>query len=186
MSRLAITAEMELIERIILEHSKGIGISALQKVLADDLPNLRRRTLQRRLKRLQESGRIITEGESISLIYKPASMVVTPQSGGHKQISDNRLDTQNLIEFGLAAEGKDILETQMILNHKAAIEMLIEAVDQVGFNSFSFFNLHALLAENLLVKPLKQQKVISEKPYEPSIPSLSLVPKSRVPARPFA
>lgn len=62
----------------------------------------------------------------------------------------NRLDTQNLIEFGQAAEGKDILETQMILNHKAAIEMLIEEADQVGFNSFTFLNLHALLAENLL------------------------------------
>ena len=44
----------------------------------------------------------------------------------------NRLDTQNLIEFGQAAEGKDIQETQMILNHKAAIEMLIEEADPGG------------------------------------------------------
>lgn len=62
----------------------------------------------------------------------------------------NRLDTQNLIEFGQAAEGKDILETQMILNHKAAIEMLIEEADQIGFNPFTFRNLHAILSENLL------------------------------------
>ena len=32
-----------------------------------------------------------------------------------------RLDTQNLIEFGQIAQGKDAVETQMILNHKAAI-----------------------------------------------------------------
>ena len=38
----------------------------------------------------------------------------------------------------------------MILNHKAAIEMLIEEADQVGFNTFTFLNLHALLSENLL------------------------------------
>ena len=38
----------------------------------------------------------------------------------------SRLDTQNLIEFGQVAKGKDAIETQMILNHKAAIEMLIE------------------------------------------------------------
>ena len=38
----------------------------------------------------------------------------------------------------------------MILNHKAAIEMLIEEADQIGFNSFTFLNLHALLSENLL------------------------------------
>src|SRR5690606_23973480 len=36
----------------------------------------------------------------------------------------SRLDTQNLIEFGREVEGKDRLEAQMILNHKAAIEML--------------------------------------------------------------
>ncbi|MBI5558091.1 MAG: Fic family protein [Deltaproteobacteria bacterium] len=62
----------------------------------------------------------------------------------------NRLDTEKLIEFGQRAEGKDIQETQMILNHKAAIEMLIEEADQIGFNPFTLLNLHAILSENLL------------------------------------
>jgi hypothetical protein len=62
----------------------------------------------------------------------------------------DRLDTERLIAFGQRAEGKDLRETQMILNHKAAIEMLIEEADQIGFNSFTFLNLHALLSENLL------------------------------------
>jgi len=62
----------------------------------------------------------------------------------------NRLDTEKLIELEQAAEGKDIRETQMILNHKAAIEMLIEEADQIGFNPFIFLNLHAILSENLL------------------------------------
>ena len=61
-----------------------------------------------------------------------------------------RLDTQNLIEFGQVAQGKDAQETQMILNHKAAIEMLIEDVEQVGFDTFTFQNLHAVLSQNLL------------------------------------
>jgi hypothetical protein len=64
-----------------------------------------------------------------------------------------RLDTQNLIELGQAAEGKDRREAQMILNHKAAIELLVEQAEDIGFNSFTFFNLHALLSENLLVDP---------------------------------
>ncbi|CDM22481.1 hypothetical protein BN940_00001 [Castellaniella defragrans 65Phen] len=55
----------------------------------------------------------------------------------------SRLDTQNLIEFGQVAKGKDVIETQMILNHKAAIEMLIEDADEVGFDAFTFKNLHA-------------------------------------------
>lgn len=64
-----------------------------------------------------------------------------------------RLDTENLIEKGQAAEGKDRREAQMILNHKAAIELLVENAEEIGFNTFTFFNLHALLSENLLSNP---------------------------------
>jgi len=65
----------------------------------------------------------------------------------------SRLDTQNLIELGQIAHGKDAIETQMILNHKAAIEMLIEGVDQVGFDAFTFKNLHAVLSQDLMRNP---------------------------------
>lgn len=60
------------------------------------------------------------------------------------------LDTQNLIQFGQAPEGKDQLEAQMILNHKSAIEMLVEQAEEIGFNRYTLQNLHALLADNLL------------------------------------
>lgn len=65
----------------------------------------------------------------------------------------SRLDTKNLIELGQAAEGKDRTEAQMILNHKAAIEMLIDSAESVGYNRFTLFNLHAALADNLLHDP---------------------------------
>lgn len=60
------------------------------------------------------------------------------------------LETQRLLEAGEAAEGKAAHETQMILNHKAAIELLAEHADEIGFNRYTICNLHALLAENLL------------------------------------
>lgn len=247
MSRPVPADELDLIEQTVSEYSEGIGISALERDLAPHLPTVNRRTLQRRLKRLLQENRIITEGESIALVYKraPSSSIkaeppgagvtingeaesyipVSPQGalirdlvrqplmrrkpvGYQRSFLDDyepgvtfylseslraqfhemgrtpagervagtyareilnrllidlswassrlegntysRLDTQNLIEFGQAAEGKDILETQMILNHKAAIEMLVTEADQIGFNPFTFFNLHAILAENLL------------------------------------
>lgn len=247
MSRIVPTEELDVIERLISEHPEGLGISALEKALANHLPNINRRTLQRRLKRLQEGRRIITEGESVALVYKRGpSVIITAEPlvsessiGGEAEIyvpvspeggiirdlvrqplmqrkpvgyqrsfleeyepgvtfylseslrtqfhemgrtpagegpagtyareilnrllidlswsssrlegnTYNRLDTENLIEFGQEAEGKDIQETQMILNHKAAIEMLIEEADQTGFNPFTFLNLHAILSENLL------------------------------------
>jgi len=62
----------------------------------------------------------------------------------------SRLDTQNLVAFGRYAEGKDRREAQMILNHKAAIEMLVNQADLIGFNRYTVQNLHALLADNLL------------------------------------
>ncbi len=64
-----------------------------------------------------------------------------------------RLDTLNLIEHSREAHGKDRLETQMIINHKQAIEFLIEQTEETGFDRFTFMNLHALLSENLLTDP---------------------------------
>jgi len=63
------------------------------------------------------------------------------------------LETERLLELGEAAEGKDALEAQMILNHKAAIELLVDQADEIDFNRYSILNLHALLAENLLADP---------------------------------
>ena len=60
------------------------------------------------------------------------------------------LDTERLIEEGIEAESKSSHETQMILNHKTAIEFLVDAVDEIGFNRYSVLNLHGILAENLL------------------------------------
>ena len=41
----------------------------------------------------------------------------------------------------------------MILNHKDAIEFLVSAADEIGFNRYTILNLHALLANNLLADP---------------------------------
>lgn len=71
----------------------------------------------------------------------------------------SRLDTQNLIEFGQRAEGKDILETQMILNHKAAIEFLVSGEGDIGFNRRTLLSLHALLSDNLLGEPADEGRI---------------------------
>ncbi|MEI6207352.1 MAG: type I restriction-modification enzyme R subunit C-terminal domain-containing protein [Desulfuromonadales bacterium] len=65
----------------------------------------------------------------------------------------SRIDTQNLIEFGRYAEGKDAQEAQMILNHKTAIELLLDEAESVGFDTHTFLSLHGLLSENLMPDP---------------------------------
>jgi len=71
----------------------------------------------------------------------------------------SRLDTERLIEFGQAASDKDARETQMILNHKAAIELLVENVDSAEFNRYLLMNLHGVLAENLLPNPADEGRI---------------------------
>ncbi|WP_310566581.1 Fic family protein [Hydrogenophaga sp.] len=65
----------------------------------------------------------------------------------------SRLDTERLIEFGQAAEGKDALETQMILNHKQAIEYLVLSPDNARVQTDTLIALHALLSDGLMADP---------------------------------
>ena len=60
------------------------------------------------------------------------------------------LETQRLFEMGENADGKSLAEAQMILNHKTAIEILAEQSEEIGFNRYTLFNLHAALGEALL------------------------------------
>jgi hypothetical protein len=47
------------------------------------------------------------------------------------------LDTKRLLEFGEEAQGRDRQEAQMIVNHKDAIEFLVSAADEIGFNRYT-------------------------------------------------
>lgn len=64
------------------------------------------------------------------------------------------LETERLLELSEAAEGKELSETQMILNHKAAIEFLVESAETIDINRSTILNLHALLSDNLLADPM--------------------------------
>ena len=60
------------------------------------------------------------------------------------------LETERLLGHGDADDDKSPRETQMIVNHKAAIDFLVEQAAHIGFNRHTLLNLHALLADNLL------------------------------------
>ena len=74
----------------------------------------------------------------------------------------SRLDTVELIEQGRAARGKAAIETQMILNHKTAIELLVDnasSADSPGLNRYLLMNLHSALAENLRPNPSDEGRI---------------------------
>jgi Fic family protein len=69
-----------------------------------------------------------------------------------------------LIERGLTATGKGAIETQMILNHKTAIELLVDNAGAndagtVGLSRYLLMNLHSALAENLLPNPADEGRI---------------------------
>ena len=63
------------------------------------------------------------------------------------------LDTERLLKEGSPAADKSATETQMILNHKEAIEFIVNGGEEIGFNRYTLLNLHAMLANNLLPDP---------------------------------
>lgn len=72
------------------------------------------------------------------------------------------LETERLIEQEKTAEGKSFFETKMVLNHKAAIEFLVESKEEIGFNRYTILNLHGLLSEDLLSNPDAEGRLRTE------------------------
>ena len=63
------------------------------------------------------------------------------------------LETERLIRFGQEASGKDRKEAVMILNHKEAIEYVVDNLADISINRQDVFSIHALLADGLLADP---------------------------------
>lgn len=70
------------------------------------------------------------------------------------------LDTERLLSAGAKAEGKSATETQMLLNHKAAIEFLVgEPGAMPPLEERTLKALHALLMENLFATRLDEGRM---------------------------
>lgn len=224
----------DIILKFLSDSEANLSLTELQEKLAGARPDLNRRTLQRAVVELLESGQVSRHGSGPATTYSSSHAVVTDDQdmlslspGAKKQLAylalplmkrtpvtyrdellsnyapnkefylseemrsqlhdmgrtglDNRpagthlrdvlgrllidlawassklegnrytlLDTKRLIEEGTMAEGTDRIEAVMILNHKAAIEMIAEHPDDVGIDRRTFLNLHALLADGLM------------------------------------
>ena len=63
------------------------------------------------------------------------------------------LETKRLIELGENPTGKNAAEAQMILNHKDAIEYIIDGAYEKTISAHEICSIHALLSSNLLGDP---------------------------------
>jgi fido (protein-threonine AMPylation protein) len=107
---------------------------------------------------LRELGRSTNEPMA-SVRHFPSDIVerlIVDLSWASSRLEGNtysRRDTERLIGYGQAAEGKNAIETQMILNHRAAIEF-ITGDESVGVDAATVIALHALLSDGLLLDPM--------------------------------
>lgn len=69
------------------------------------------------------------------------------------------LDTQRLISLGEIADNKSAKDSQMILNHKDAIEFIVVNSEDIGFNRYTILNIHGLLSNNLIPDPAASGRI---------------------------
>lgn len=107
--------------------------------------------------KLQDIGRTAdTSSPAGTYLRKVMDRLLIDLSWNSSRLEGNTyslLETQRLLEMGEIASGRKAEETQMLLNHKAAIELLAQQSEDVGFNRYTICNLHALLSDNLLPDP---------------------------------
>lgn len=135
-------------------HPVGYQRGLLDNYLPNDTFYLPAATRQRLLEAGRPPGGERPAGTYARTIYNRLLIDLSWNSSRLEGNTYSLLETERLLELGEATEGKTALEAQMILNHKAAIELLVDQADDISFNRYTILNLHALLADNLLADPL--------------------------------
>jgi len=105
------------------------------------------------LQRLFEMGKTDGEQPAGTFARKIFGRLLIDLSWNSSRLEGNTyslLETERLFELSLTAEGKDLREARMILNHKDAIEFLIDTASDIGINRPIILNLHALLSNDLM------------------------------------
>ncbi|HEV7333134.1 MAG TPA: Fic family protein [Flavisolibacter sp.] len=139
-----------------LEARKPVGYN--RGFLDRYAPNITSYLTLREKKKLAETGRTTTGDQPAGTYARQIlNRLLIDLSWNSSRLEGNTyslLDTQRLLLEGTATPEKSARETQMILNHKEAIEFLVQnADDSIGFNRYTIQSLHALLSNNLLGDP---------------------------------
>jgi len=111
-------------------------------------------SMRQELFELGKTPDVLTDaGTYVRKIYERLLIDLSWNSSRLEGNTYSLIETQALLNLDKITPGKSAEETQMLLNHKQAIEFLTQYADQIGFNRYTILNLHALLSDNLLGDP---------------------------------
>lgn len=120
-------------------------------------PNVTSYLTSEEIKKLFQLGQMATSGPVAGTFAKEIlHRLLVDLSYNSSRLEGNTyslLDTERLIKLGEAADNKSAMEAQMILNHKDAIEFIVNSAEDIELNRYTILNLHALLSNNLLPDP---------------------------------
>ena len=151
-----ISAEAEELKRYVRQHASARTPVAYNRAFLDSYQPNKTYYLSLELRqRLYQIGAATHQGDKPAGTYARQILqrLLIDLSWNSSRLEGNTyslLETEKLLSRGTNAEGKDAAEAQMLLNHKEAIEFLVEGAGEIAFNRYTVLNLHALLAKNLL------------------------------------
>ena len=122
------------------------------KFLDEYRPNMTQYLSEAIRQRLFEMGKTDAEQPAGTYARKILGRLLIDLSWNSSRLEGNTyslLETERLLELSQTADGKDLREARMILNHKDAIEFLIDMASDIGINRPIILNLHALLSNDL-------------------------------------
>ena len=150
-----------------------------RKFVDDYLPNQTSLLPKDLAQDLAKEGRLSGQQPAGTYARKVLEQLLIDLSWSSSRLEGNRyslLATQELFKSGLSSGDAD---TVMLLNHKRAIEFLVDAVPEYGLTTTLMRNLHALLMQDLLAETsalgaIRRKVVnISDTTYVPTqVPSL--------------
>jgi hypothetical protein len=153
-SRIPLSREGEsILQQVISPIQQRTPVGYNRNFLDTYKPNTSSYLTSDEMEELGKIGRVMPDQPAGTYAKEILSRLLLDLSWNSSRMEGNTyslLDTQRLISFGEAAEDKSVAEAQMILNHKDAIEFLVQSTENIGFNRYTILNLHALLSNNLL------------------------------------
>ena len=149
-------AAIELEKKVTLPKTGRSPVGYHREFLDRYRPNITRYLSESTSQKLWELGK--TEGERPIGTYAKQIFhrLLIDLSWNSSRLEGNTyslLETERLLKSNQPVQGKDLKEAQMILNHKDAIEFLVNSAPEIGINRYTILNLHSLLANDLLPEP---------------------------------